>query len=129
LKEALRKNILVVEDEKNIRKVIRLYLQKAGFEVIEANNGKMARSQFLKHDPCFVILDLMLPGEDGTSICHWIRNDLQSNAPIMIVSAKSSEEDRIQGLQKGADDFLSKPFSPGELVARVETVLRRTADC
>lgn len=128
MKETLRgKNILIVEDEANIRKVIKLYLQRAGFEVLEAKDGLNARAQFLKHDPCFVILDTMLPGEDGTSICNWIRNELKSNAPIIIVSAKCNEEDRILGLQKGADDFLQKPFSPNELVVRVETVLRRTA--
>ncbi|MEH6944284.1 response regulator transcription factor [Bacillus sp. JJ722] len=129
MKEALRgKNILLVEDESNIRKVMKLYLQRAGFEVIEASNGKHARVQFLKYDPCFVILDMILPGEDGSSICHWIRHDLKSNAPIIIVSARCEVEDRIKGLQTGADDFLGKPFSPSELVARVETVLRRTAN-
>lgn len=129
VKETLRgKNILIVEDEQNIRKVMKLYLQRAGFEVIEAKDGQDARSLFLKYDPCFVILDIMLPGEDGTSICNWIRNELNNNAPIIIVSAKSGESDRIRGLQKGADDYVAKPFSPGELVARVETVLRRTSN-
>ena len=122
------KNILIVEDENNIRKIIRLYLERNGFEVLEAEDGESARSQFLKYDPCFVILDVMLPKENGMSLCNWIRNELKSNAPIIIVSARGDEADRIKGLEKGADDYLSKPFSPMELVTRVETVLRRTAN-
>lgn len=130
VKEDLQgKNVLLVEDEDNIRRVMKLYLNRAGFEVLEARDGNHARTQFLRHDPSFVILDLLLPGGGGKSLCEWIRHDLKSTVPIMIVSAKCGVDDRIAGLKKGADDFLAKPFSPGELVARVETVMRRTAGC
>ncbi|MFS0780156.1 response regulator transcription factor [Bacillus sp. 1P06AnD] len=122
------KSVLIVEDDRQVRNVIKLHLQKAGFELLEAEDSESARMQFLKHDPCFLVMDLILPDEDGYDLCNWVRNELKSNVPIMIVSARNSEEDRIKGLMEGADDFLSKPFSPGELVARVETVLRRTAN-
>ncbi|WP_050616371.1 response regulator transcription factor [Bacillus testis] len=122
------KSILIVEDDSQVRNLMKVHLEKAGFEVMEAEDSKSARRHYLKYDPCFVILDLILPDEDGNSLCQWMRSELNSNVPIMIVSADSCEESRIKGLRQGADDFLPKPFSLGELVARVETILRRTAN-
>ncbi|WP_433744673.1 response regulator transcription factor [Falsibacillus pallidus] len=122
------KTILIIEDDANIRKLMNLYLTDAGYEVMEAKDGKEAKVCFLKYDPCFVILDLMLPIHSGEEICQWIREEERSNIPIIMVSAKTLEKDRINGLRLGADDYITKPFSPSELVIRVETVLRRTAD-
>lgn len=122
------KTILIVEDEANILNLMKLYLEAAGYEVWGVADGEQARIVFEKNDPCFVILDLMLPGENGESICRWIRNEKKSDVPLIMVTAKVSESERIYGLQIGADDYVTKPFSPKELVARVETVLRRTAN-
>lgn len=120
------KTILVVEDEPKILDLMMHYLQNAGYEVWGVTDGEQARRMFEERDPCFVILDLMLPGESGESICQWIRREKKSDVPLIIVTAKVSERDRIHGLSIGADDYITKPFSPRELVARVETVLRRT---
>ncbi|WP_054949267.1 response regulator [Numidum massiliense] len=121
------KSILVVEDDAKIRELIKVYLEQAGFEVIEAGDGREAKQLFQREDPCFVIIDLMLPETSGESVCEWIRTELKSDVPLMMVTAKVAEQDRVRGLQMGADDYMTKPFSPRELVARVETVLRRTA--
>lgn len=122
------KTILIVEDEEKIRKLIKLSLTREGFEILEAADGLEAKSQYLKHDPCFIILDMMLPGLNGEELCIWLREDLKSNVPIIILSALHSEKDRIVGLKLGADDYMAKPFSLEELTARIETVLRRTAN-
>lgn len=121
------KSILIVEDDPKIRQLIRIYLEKAGFEVWEAADGEEGKQLFEKYDPCFVILDLMLPKVSGEQLCEWIRGSMKSDVPIIMLTAKVGEQERIQGLQMGADDYVTKPFSPQELVARVETVLRRTA--
>lgn len=120
------KSILIVEDDSKIRNLIKIYLEKAGFDTFEAKNGEEAMEVFIKYDPCFVILDLMLPKLSGEEICKRIRIDKKSNVPIIILTAKVDEQERIFGLQMGADDYVTKPFSPMELVARVEAVLRRT---
>lgn len=122
------KTILIVEDDANIQALLKRYLEVAGYEVWGVSDGREAKQVFEQKDPCFVVLDLMLPGESGESICRWIRRDLKSNVPLIMVTAKVAEKDRIQGLEMGADDYVTKPFSPKELVARVETVLRRTAN-
>lgn len=122
------KTILVVEDEERIRKLIKIALSKEGFEILEAADGLEAKEQYIKHDPCFMLLDLMLPDINGKELCTWLRHDVKSNVPIIILSANHSEEDRIEGLKLGADDYLTKPFSMGELIVRIETVLRRTAN-
>lgn len=122
------KTILIVEDDAKIRTLIRIYLKQAGFEVWEAQDGKEAMELFSMLDPCFLIIDLMLPEVNGEEVCHWVRSSQNSDIPIIMVTAKTKEADRIQGLQMGADDYVIKPFSPAELVARVETVLRRTAN-
>lgn len=122
------KTILIVEDDTNIQTLMKRYLEVAGYDVWGVSDGLEAKGVFEQKDPCFVILDLMLPGESGEAICRWIRQDLKSNVPLIMVTAKVDENDRIKGLQMGADDYITKPFSPKELVARVETVLRRTAN-
>jgi DNA-binding response OmpR family regulator len=118
--------ILVVEDDVKIRKLIVLYLQNEGYEVYEAGDGEEALDAFRKYDPCLVILDLMLPKVSGEEVCKSIRADLKEQIPIIMLTAKVEEQSRIEGLKSGADDYVTKPFSPGELVARVESILRRT---
>jgi DNA-binding response OmpR family regulator len=122
------KSILVVEDDAKIRKLIKIFLEKEGYEVIEAGDGEEGKRLFKVHDPCFAILDLMLPQIQGEELCKWIREDEKSDIGIILVTAKTSENDRITGLKTGADDYVTKPFSPTELVTRVETVLRRTSN-
>lgn len=121
------KSILIVEDDAKIRNLVRAYLENAGYEVSEAADGIEAKKQFKQEDPCFVIIDLMLPKTSGEAVCQWIRRDMKSDVPIIMLTAKASEKDRIKGLQMGADDYVTKPFSLKELVVRVETVFRRTA--
>ncbi|MFF2481247.1 response regulator transcription factor [Paenibacillus sp. NPDC058071] len=120
--------ILVVEDDVKIRKLITLYLEKEGYEVYEAQDGETALNAFRMYDPCLVILDLMLPKISGAEVCHTIRAEMKEEVPIVMLTARVEEQDRINGLRMGADDYITKPFSPGELVARVETVLRRTGN-
>jgi DNA-binding response OmpR family regulator len=115
--------ILVVEDEEKIADIVRAYLEKEGFAVSVAGTGQKAISM-LKEGFSLVILDLMLPDISGEDICRTIRND--SDLPIIILTAKSEEEDRVRGLGIGADDYVVKPFSPREVVARVKALLRRT---
>ncbi|MED4600057.1 response regulator transcription factor [Paenibacillus validus] len=122
------KTILIVEDDAKIRQLLKIYLEKEGYEILEAADGSEGMKLFEKLDPCFVIMDLMLPHKSGEELCQWIRSDMKSDIPIIMLTAKVDESDRIQGLQMGADDYITKPFSPQEVVARVETVLRRTAN-
>ncbi len=116
--------ILVVEDEAKIAEIVRAYLEKEGFKVSIAENGEKALS-ILKQGFDLIILDLMLPDIPGEEICRTIRDD--SDLPIIMLTAKSEEENRIKGLGIGADDYVVKPFSPRELVARVKAILRRTS--
>lgn len=115
--------ILIIEDEKKISDIVRSYLERDGHTVIVADTGKKGVSA-LKHDPDVVVLDLMLPDISGEDICETIRRD--SEIPILMLTAKSEEEDRIRGLELGADDYVVKPFSPREVVARINALLRRT---
>ena len=117
------KNILVVEDESSIAEVVSLYLKRAGFGVQVAVDGKQAMTLFERATPDFVILDLMLPEVDGLSLTRWLRD--RSNVPIIMLTARREEIDRIAGLEMGADDYVVKPFSPQELVSRVRAVMRR----
>jgi DNA-binding response OmpR family regulator len=117
------KNILVVEDEASIAEVISLYLKRAGFNVQIASDGKLAMNIFERQMPDFVILDLMLPEVDGLSLTRWLRD--RSDVPIIMLTARREEIDRIAGLELGADDYVVKPFSPQELVSRVRAVMRR----
>ena len=117
------RNILVVEDDKNISDLIHMYLVKEGFDVRIAGDGGKALEEFQKKEPDLILLDIMLPVMDGWAVCAKIRET--SKVPIIMLTAKSEVFDRIQGLEMGADDYITKPFEPTELVARVEAVLRR----
>ncbi len=117
--------VLVVDDEPWVVQAVRSYLEEAHFEVISAYNGAEALTQFDRHEPDLIILDWMLPELDGLSVAQRIRHT--SNVPIIMLTAKVDEEDRIAGLETGADDYVVKPFSARELEARVRAVLRRSA--
>ena len=117
--------ILVVDDEATIRDVVVRYLRRDGFETLEAADGQRARELLEEHSPSLVILDLMLPDTDGLALCRWIRRR-RSALPVIMLTARSQEADRIVGLELGADDYVTKPFSPREFSARVRTVLRRS---
>ncbi len=116
--------ILVVEDEPSIAEVVALYLQRAGYGVEMARDGQQAMRSVEARPPDLVVLDLMLPGMDGLSLTRWLRG--RSDVPIIMLTARREEADRIAGLETGADDYMIKPFSPQELVSRVRAVLRRT---
>ena len=117
------KTILVVEDEASIAEVVSLYLRRAGYNVLIALDGRQAMNMFDHQQPDFVILDLMLPEVDGLSLTRWLRG--RSDLPIIMLTARREEIDRITGLEMGADDYVIKPFSPQELVSRVRAVMRR----
>jgi DNA-binding response OmpR family regulator len=119
----MNERILVIEDEDKISSLVKAYLEKEGFNVVIANTGEKGLS-LLKKGFDLLILDLMLPDIDGEEICEVLRKD--SDIPIIMLTAKSDEEDRIKGLGIGADDYVVKPFSPKELVARVKALLRRS---
>jgi len=124
---ALKRTILVVEDEKDIRDLVRFHLEQEGFVVREADSGEAALVQIAGERPAMVILDLMLPGTDGLEVCRRLRQAEGTHAlPVIMLTARAAEVDRVLGLELGADDYLTKPFSPRELVARVKAVLRRT---
>ena len=118
------KRILVVEDESRIAQLVRDYLEHAGFEVVVASDGEVALAEARRARPDLVVLDLGLPGRDGLDVARSLRQT--SNVPIVMLTARGDETDRIVGLELGADDYVVKPFSPKELVARVRAVLRRT---
>ncbi len=117
------KNILVVDDDPHIREVICFALENAGMTTKEVKNGKEALSQFIKHPPELVILDINMPEMDGFQFCKEIRK--QSEVPILFLSSRDDEIDRVVGFEIGGDDYVSKPFSPRELVARVHAILKR----
>lgn len=119
----LVKTILIVDDEPKIVRTLRAYLEAAGFRVIAAADGQMGLTTFRHEKPDLILLDLMLPGIDGLDVCKIIRRE--SAVPIIMVTARVEEVDRILGLEIGADDYVVKPFSPREVVARVRAVLRR----
>ncbi len=116
--------ILIVDDDPHIREVIRFALRREGFETLEAGNGAEALQVFAAHRPQLVILDILMPEMDGTEVCRALR--AHSRVPVIFLSSKDEEVDRILGLELGGDDYVTKPFSPRELVARVRAVLRRT---
>ena len=120
----MARKILVVEDDHNISDLIRMYLDKEGFEVYTAYDGGKAVELFRSVEPDMVLLDIMLPVMDGWSVCAKIRET--SRTPIIMITAKSEVFDRIQGLEMGADDYIVKPFEMKELIARINAVLRRT---
>ena len=116
---------LVVEDDKSVSQLIRLYLAQAGYKVLAAEDGLQGLQMALNDSPDIILLDLNLPGMDGIEVCRNVR--LESEVPIIMVTARVEEDDRLTGLDLGADDYVSKPFSPRELVARVNAVLRRSS--
>ena len=118
------KTILVVDDERNIVELVRLYLEKEGFNVVAASDGEQALVQFERGDPDLVVLDVMLPKLDGFEVCRELRR--RGDVPILMLTARSEDIDAIVGLELGADDYVTKPFNPRALVARVKAILRRT---
>lgn len=119
-----KQTILIVDDDPNILQLMRLYLEKEGFEVLTAVRGDEAVSLFQKQPPALILLDVMLPGLDGWEVCRSVRKI--SNIPIIMVTAKGETFDKVLGLELGADDYITKPFENKELVARVKAVLRRS---
>ncbi|MBA3333719.1 MAG: response regulator transcription factor [Actinomycetota bacterium] len=117
--------VLVVDDEPIVREVVVRYLAREGHQTLEAGDGESARAAIEKSEPDLVVLDVMLPGTDGLELCRWIR--ASSELPVIMLTARGEEADRIVGLELGADDYVTKPFSPRELAARVRSVLRRSA--
>ncbi|MFN8623045.1 MAG: response regulator transcription factor [Chloroflexota bacterium] len=120
----MARTILVVDDERNIIELVRLYLEQAGYTVAEARDGRQALEQHARLDPDLIVLDLMLPELDGMEVTREVRR--RGETPILMLTARGEDIDRIIGLELGADDYLAKPFNPRELVARVKAILRRT---
>ena len=124
---SLGQKILVVEDEPDIRKLINYNLAQEHFKVLEAEDGEQALKLLQREKPNLVILDLMLPGLSGLELCKILRDRTDTtHLPILMLTAKAGEADKVVGLEMGADDYLPKPFSPREMVARVRAILRRS---
>ena len=121
----MTKKILVIDDEEKIVTVLKAYLEQSGYQVVTAADGKAALTAFQREKPDFMILDLTLPGLDGLEVCRAVRR--QSNIPILMLTARVEEADKLMGLELGADDYVVKPFSPREVVARVRTIFRRAS--
>ncbi len=119
----MAKKVLVVDDEPKIVRLVQAYLERAGFRVIPAYRGQEALDLFHREEPALIVLDLMLPDRDGMDVAREIRK--KSDVPIIMLTARTEEADRVAGLELGADDYVVKPFNPRELVARVRAVLRR----
>jgi DNA-binding response OmpR family regulator len=117
--------VLVVDDDPIVLDVVARYLERDGISTLTAADGEAARALLERESPSLVVLDVMLPGIDGLSLCRWIR--ASSDLPVILLTARGEEADRIVGLELGADDYVTKPFSPRELATRVRTVLRRTS--
>jgi two-component system alkaline phosphatase synthesis response regulator PhoP len=123
-----RGRILVIDDEKDLIELVRYNLEKEGFVVRSAQDGEAGLAAAKKELPDLIIVDLMLPGIDGLDVCRSLRSDSRTaRIPVIMLTAKSAEADRILGLELGADDYVTKPFSPRELIARIKAVLRRTS--
>ena len=120
----MARRVLIVEDDRNIADLLRLYLEKEGYEVSIALDGVKGLEKFREVQPDLVLLDVMLPGMDGWGVCRTIRQD--SKTPIIMLTAKSETEDKVTGLKQGADDYITKPFEMREVLARIEAVLRRS---
>lgn len=123
---ALRQRVLVVDDDPTVSDVVRRYLERAGYQVTHAGDGPRALAEFDREQPSLVVLDLMLPGIDGLEVCRQMQRRA-AGVPVIMLTARGEEADRVLGLQLGADDYVAKPFSPRELVLRVQSVLRRAA--
>lgn len=122
------KTILHIDGDQSVRSKTAERLSADGYEMLEADSALEGRKKIAELDPCFIILDTLLPDMSGEDFCRWIRVDLKSDVPLIFLSSKTDEKDRISGLLSGADDYLTKPFSLDELAARVATVLRRTSN-
>ncbi len=122
---SFRKTVLIVDDDPHIREVIRFALKKAGFQTCEAADGRQCLENFQQQQPDIIILDILMPEMDGNKVCSMIR--ASSDTPIIFLSSIDDEVDRIIGLESGADDYVTKPFSPRELVARVKAILKRSS--
>ncbi len=121
------KKVLIVDDEKKIVHVLKAYLEKEGYQVLTAHDGNSALSLSRQETPDLLLLDLMLPGINGEEVCRTLRQE-GSKMPVIMLTAKTDLDDKLYGLGVGADDYITKPFSPQEVVARVKSVLRRTSD-
>jgi DNA-binding response OmpR family regulator len=119
----MKRTILIAEDDRKIAATIKLYLEREGYEVFVADNGRAALSEARTHQPALIILDLMLPQLSGLEVCRILR--AETDTYIIMLTARTTEQDKLRGLDLGADDYITKPFSPRELVARVRAVLRR----
>lgn len=119
-------SVLIVDDDENVHEFLNLYLKKEGYATISAYNGNEAIRLFKEHSPSIIILDVMMPGMDGLKVCKTIRNE--SKVPIIMLTAKDEDIDKILGLEIGADDYITKPFNPREVTARIKAVLRRVDD-
>ena len=127
--ERIMQKILIVEDEPDIAELVSFNLQRAGFSTITAHDGIAGLDRAWSEEPDLIILDLMLPGKDGFAVFKELRRDSRtSRTPVIMLTARAQTEDRIKGLEAGADDYLTKPFSPKELLLRTQSVLRRSAD-
>jgi len=125
----MKETILIVEDEKDIVKMLDYNLKKEGFKTLSAHDGEDALDLASKDKPDLIILDLMLPGMDGLEVCKTLKKENRTaSIPVIMLTAKSQESDKIVGLELGADDYVTKPFSPRELIARIKAVLRRAKD-
>ena len=121
----MSKRILIVEDEQNIIDILAFNLQREGYETIEVMDGALGLEAALEHDPDLILLDLMLPGMDGFEVCRRLREQERST-PIIMLTAREEETDKVLGLELGADDYITKPFSMRELLARIQANIRRT---
>ena len=121
-----KEKVLIIEDEKDIVKMLDYNLRKEGFRIFSANNGEDGLDMARRENPDLILLDLMLPEMDGLDVCKAVKNDAKTtHIPIIILTAKAQESDKVVGLELGADDYVTKPFSPRELIARIKAVLRR----
>ena len=129
-KDVLRKKkILVVDDEKELTALVSLHMKMAGYEVLTASNGEKALDISREENPDLIILDLMLPKIDGLQVCEQLRHDAATqDIPVIMLTARTQTEDKLKGFEAGADDYVTKPFSPRELIARVKAVLRRARE-
>lgn len=119
-------HILVVDDDRDIRELVTGYLEKSGYRATGAANGREMRAVLTTQPIDLVVLDIMMPGDDGLTLCRQLRSDTQRNLPVLMLTARSEDTDRILGLEMGADDYLIKPFVARELLARIKAILRRT---
>ncbi|MDU5021853.1 MAG: response regulator, partial [Clostridiales bacterium] len=119
----MKNKILIVDDDNEIRNLLEIYLSNEGFDIVKANDGQEALDIVEKEDIRLIVLDVMMPKLDGIEVCKRIRHKL--NIPILMLSAKSEDMDKIKGIMTGADDYMTKPFNPLELVVRVKSLLRR----